>query len=102
MINYREILSIDNTGGNVLENSKDGEPVLVQQGKQLYLSAWLDQSAWQRVVQNVCNMANITTHEMPEGVRRRDTQTYSFWFNYDNNSHQVDAHTIEPGGVLIQ
>ena len=102
VINYREILSIDNTGGNVLEHSKDGEPVLVQQGKQLYLSAWLDQSAWQRVVQNVCNMANITTHEMPEGVRRRDTQTHSFWFNYDNNSHQVDAHTIEPGGVLIQ
>jgi len=39
---------------------------------------------------------------MPEGVRRRDTQTHSFWFNYDNKSHQVDTHTIEPGGVLIQ
>ena len=102
VINYREILSIDDSVGNVIERSKDGEPVLVQQGKRLYLSAWLDQSAWQRVVQNVCAMANIATQKMPEGVRRRDTQTHSFWFNYDSKSHQVDTQTLKPGGVLIQ
>jgi beta-galactosidase len=102
MVSYCEILSINGSVGDVIEQSEDGEPVLVQCGKQLYLSAWLDQSAWQRVVKNVCAMANITTQKMPEGVRRRNTQTYSFWFNYDNKPHQMDAHTIESGGVLIQ
>ena len=99
VINYRELLD---TKANILEQTTDGEPVLVQQGKQLYLAAWLDQHALQRLVINLCTMANIPTLDMPEGVRCRDTKEHRFWFNYDNKPHQVEGESLAPGGVLIQ
>jgi beta-galactosidase len=99
VINYRELLD---TKANIVEQTIDGEPVLVQQGKQLYLAAWLDQNALQRLVVNLCAMADIPTLEMPEGVRCRDTKEHRFWFNYDNKPHQVKGETLSPGGVLIQ
>ena len=99
VINYRELLD---TKANIVEQTIDGEPVLVQQGKQLYLAAWLDQNALQRLVVNLCAMADIPTLEMPEGVRCRDTKEHRFWFNYDNKPHQVKGETLFPGGVLIQ
>jgi beta-galactosidase len=99
VINYRELLA---SNAEVIEQTMDDEPVLVQQGKQLYLAAWLDQIALQRLVRNVCAMADIPTFEMPEGVRCRDTQEHRFWFNYDNKPQQVKGETLAPGGVLIQ
>lgn len=99
VINYREFLD---TNANIIEQTMDGEPVLIQHDKQLYLAAWLDQTCWQRVVKSVCGMANVPTLEMPEGVRCRNTGTHLFWFNYDNKHHNVSEQVLEPGGVLIQ
>nr|MCS5558004.1 hypothetical protein [Oceanospirillaceae bacterium] len=99
VINYRELLD---TNANVIEQTTDGEPVLIQHDKQLYLAAWLDQTCWQRVVKSVCGMANVPTLDMPEGVRCRNTGTHLFWFNYDNKHHHVSEEVLEPGGVLIQ
>lgn len=99
VMHYREMLEHN---AKVLEHTVDEKPVLVQKANHFYLSAWLDQSAWQLVVGNICELAHVETNEMPEGVRCRKTKTHTFWFNYDQQAHSINGQTIESAGVIIQ
>ena len=98
-INYREYLE---TSLDALETTNDGQAIAVQHGKTTFLAAWLDQAALQRVLNGCCTSIGIETQEMPQGVRRRDTQTERFWFNYDTNEHRVGDLTLAPTSVTRQ
>ena len=96
---YREHLE---TSAQVVEQSLDGVPVLLQQGRIYYLAAWLDQEAMVPIIEEMCLALDIETCPMPEGVRRRDTGSERFWFNYDQQAHQVDGLDLPPGAVIRQ
>lgn len=97
VIGYREELE---GSARVLEETETGAPVMVAGGGLHYLGAWLDQTALARVLGGLCSERGLETLTLPEGVRRRDTATERFWFNYDNAPHEVDGRLLEPASVL--
>lgn len=84
----------------IVETTLDGAPVLMRSGKVSYLGGWLDAEAMLRVLRDACGRAGINVTEMPEGVRRRDTATERFWFNYGTETVEVDGEALPPAGVL--
>lgn len=94
---YRDVLDGSAT---VLETTTAGEPVLVAEGRVAYLAGWLDEVAMLRVIEAACARAGIETERLPDGVRRRDTETERFWFNYGAMAAEVDGRTVPPAGVV--
>jgi len=46
-----------------------------------------------------CAAQGMNTDPLPEGLRRRDTPTHRFWFNYNPVPVEWGGVTIEPAGV---
>ncbi len=88
---YREFLEGDAT---VSERSRDGHPAVIAEGAITYVAGWPDDVAWLRILGRLCDAAGIATETMPEGLRRRDTATERFWFNY------TDAPIIHAGRTI--
>lgn len=80
--------------------TKTGKPVMVQEGRQSYVSGALDVEGWTRVAKMVCENAGIDTIDLPQGVRVRDTAKERFWFNHTTEVQTVHGRRIEPAGVL--
>ena len=87
---------------DVVEETTDGQPVMLRNGSLAYLGGWLDDDAMLRVLEDACMRAKIETERMPEGLRRRDTATERFWFNYGRAPAEVAGHRLAPAGVLRQ
>lgn len=96
IIEWQEHLHTDAT---VLEHTGDHAPLLIERGHFAYLTAWLDQKALKRVLSDECIKAGVTTYDMPEGVRIRDTATHRFMFNYANDTRQFMGESLEPASV---
>lgn len=79
---------------DVVEFTADGWPALVQAGGLRYLAGWPDEAALDRILADLCRAEGIETDRMPEGLRRRDTATHRFLFNYN-------AVPVDWGGVAI-
>jgi beta-galactosidase len=84
----------------VLERTETGDAVLVAAGKLHYLGAWLDQQGLRRVLAGLCEGAELSTLDLPDGVRLRETGSERFWFNYDTESHEVAGRLLAPVSVL--
>lgn len=91
LINWREKLE---GSALVTEVSEDGWPALVTTGKLHYLAGWPDEQALDRILRRACLAEEIETDPLPEGLRRRDSATHRFLFNYN-------AVPVEWGGVTI-
>ncbi|MGJ8526943.1 beta-galactosidase [Maritalea sp.] len=85
---------------NVVEKTLKGVPAVVEQNNMIYVAAWLDQSALGRVLGQICAQNQIETEIMPASVRRRDTRTQHFYFNYGATAQEIAGQTIEPAGVF--
>ena len=94
---YREVL--EGTATPVLHDAMGG-PVLVGDGKNFYLGAWLDDLGFDRVVRIVAEAAGLPLLTMPEGIRRRTTATEEFWFNHTTHDADTPAGRIPAAGVL--
>ncbi len=84
----------------VMEETEDGQAVMVEQDGLAYLGGWLDDEAMGRVLGAACSRAGIATLQMPEGVRCRETETERFWFNYGSTAAQIGDQELPPAGVL--
>ncbi|MEM7718599.1 MAG: beta-galactosidase [Pseudomonadota bacterium] len=84
----------------VVEVATDGTPVMKGTDRLYYLSGWLDNAAMVRVLGAAAARAGIPTERMPEGVRRRDTATERFWFNYGTEPVEIAGASLPPAGVL--
>ncbi|WP_323764911.1 beta-galactosidase [Marinovum sp.] len=93
---YREFVE---TSADVIEETIDGEPVLMASGQFAYVTSWLDDTALARVLGWACDKVGLEVSEMPEGVRRRDTGTETFWFNYSESAAQVAGINLPPISV---
>ena len=96
---FRDVLS---GTAEVVEETADGIPVMMHNGSIGYLGAWLDEDAMMRVLQAASARAGLATERMPEGVRRRDTGTERFWFNYGTRTVEIEGQPLAPAGVLRQ
>jgi beta-galactosidase len=83
----------------VLEAAEDGWPALVAAGGLHYLAGWPDEVALNRILLRACAAEGIETDPLPEGLRRRDTATRRFLFNYNAVSVEWGGVTIPPAGV---
>ncbi len=93
---YREFVEGKAT---VFEQSADGEAVLIGDDRRQYLTGWPDQVAWTRLLKQAAERANITTLELPEGLRRRETDGETFWINYNDHEVEFDGKRFAPVSV---
>ena len=96
LINWREKLEGTAT---VTEVAEDGWPALISSGKLHYLAGWPDEQALTRILHRACLAEGIETDPLPEGLRRRDTATHRFLFNYNPVPAEWGGVTIPPAGV---
>jgi beta-galactosidase len=97
LINWRE--KLEGTA-RVVEEAEDGWPALVCKDKLHYLAGWPDDQALARILNRACAEEGIECDPLPEGLRRRDTVTHRFLFNYNPVPAEWGGVTIPPAGVM--
>ena len=90
------------TTATVVESSQDGWPALIRSGGMHYLAGWPDEAAFARLLTALCQQAGIETDPLPEGLRRRDSATQRFLFNYNAVPVEWAGQTIPAAGVFWQ
>ncbi|AXI44690.1 beta-galactosidase [Sulfitobacter sp. SK012] len=96
-IGYREHIE---GNAEVIEQDENGAPALMREGNLHYLAGWPDHAAARRIFGALCTQAGLKIHDLPSGVRCRDTGSERFWFNYDTTSHKIGGVTLPPISVL--
>ena len=87
------------TSETVTERLETGEPVLVARGPVHYLAAWPDETAFARILTDLCAGAGIAVTPMPEGVRMRRCAGHRFVFNHADTPREFDGDTLPPAAV---
>ncbi|GAA6139637.1 beta-galactosidase [Arenicella sp. 4NH20-0111] len=90
------------TSESVFEFLDDGSPVLVGNGKNFYLGAWPDELAMQSILLRLAEKAQLSTEVLPEGVRKRETQSHEFVFNHNAESVMFRDELLSPAEVRIR
>ena len=85
----------------VLDETKDGAPIILQQNNKTYLAACLDLTAKNKLFKKLLKDQGINYVEMPEGVRQRSTKNHKFIWNYSNKDQNIDGITLAPAEVKI-
>ncbi|MEK9532912.1 MAG: beta-galactosidase, partial [Alphaproteobacteria bacterium] len=93
---WSEALESSDTPFRIMAN---GDLAAVSAGNITYLGGWFDDEALMKVINEICLKAEIKVVEMPEGLRRRQTSSEMFWFNYGTNSVEVEGRTFDPQSV---
>ena len=88
------------TSAQIVEATDDGWPALIRAGGLHYLAGWPDEVAFTRMVNGLCQQAGIETDPLPEGLRRRDSGTQRFLFNYNAVPVEWDGEIIPAAGVF--
>jgi beta-galactosidase len=99
LVNWRE--KLEGTA-QVVEAAEDGWPALVATGKLHYLAGWPDEVALARILARACAAEGIETETLPEGLRRRETVSHRFLFNYNAVPVEWAGVTIPAAGVHWQ
>ncbi len=74
-------------------------PAATSAGQLNYLGGWPDDTALTRILMRACAAEGIETDPLPEGLRRRDTATHRFLFNYNPVPAEWGGVSIPPAGV---
>ncbi|WP_416653407.1 beta-galactosidase [Candidatus Pseudothioglobus sp. Uisw_086] len=85
---------------NVIEECEDGRPAVIGQTNRLYLTGWGNQEALTRIFRDACLSQNISTMDLPDCVRVRETHKHRFWFNYSEKETNVSSVSLPPSGVF--
>jgi beta-galactosidase len=83
----------------VIEATADGKPVMMRTGNRAYLGGWPDDDAMTRILRDRCAETGISTQDMPDGLRLRDTAILRFAINYAPEPLTVDGRTVPAAGV---
>lgn len=88
------------TTAEIIEQTADGWPALIRAGNLHYLAGWPDEGALARILTTLCHSQSIETEPLPEGLRRRDSASHRFYFNYNAVPVDWSGQQIAPAGVL--
>jgi beta-galactosidase len=78
---------------------QDGTPLVVQAGNLQYLSGWPDTELWDRIISVMAKTVNLELHDLPKGLRLRDTGAHRFAFNYGPGPVVWQDQDIPAAGV---
>ncbi|MEJ6402824.1 beta-galactosidase [Yoonia sp. 2307UL14-13] len=81
------------------EKTTSGHPAIMGNDHLRYLAGWPDEPTFDRIIRDLSKTLNIETHDLPEGLRIRDTDTHRFIFNYAPEALTWSGTTIGPAGV---
>ncbi|MCT8162144.1 beta-galactosidase [Pseudoruegeria sp. SHC-113] len=78
-------------GVTVVEETVDGTPALLQQGRAFYLPGRPDEPAFDRLMRHVLDAAGVAWLDLPPDVRLRDNGPHRFLFNYSGDPVDLTA-----------
>jgi len=84
----------------VLARTAEGWPMLMGDARLAYLGGWPDADGWARLLRAAADAVGIATHDLPEGLRLRDTRDWRFALNYGANPVTFDGFTVPGAGLL--
>lgn len=87
------------TRAEVIEETTDGRPALVGMGPLQYLAGWPDAAALDRIVRRAAHLQGLEVHDLPDGLRFRDTPTHRIWFNYAPETILYNGREFGPADV---
>lgn len=87
------------TGAELAETTRAGLPAVIRSGNMHYITGWPDDSACQRILRSLCAQSGLQTHDLPDGLRIRDTDTHRFVFNYAPEALEFQGSEIPAAGV---
>ncbi|SFS01235.1 beta-galactosidase [Yoonia litorea] len=82
-----------------LESTHSGQPAVMGSRKLRYLAGWPDDPTFERMIRAAAEEIGLSTHELPHGLRIRDTDTHRFIFNYAPEPLTWNGTRIAPAGV---
>ncbi|MEM9576624.1 MAG: beta-galactosidase [Pseudomonadota bacterium] len=77
----------------------DGTAFEMRAGSLSYLAGWPDAALWDRLIGDAARRCGIETETLPEGLRRRDTATHRFYFNYGPDPVEHNGMRLPAAGV---
>lgn len=80
-------------------NTKGGQPAIMGGDHIRYLAGWPDDATFDSIIGGLCDVLDLSTHRLPDGLRIRDTDTHRFVFNYANYPQDWNDATIPAAGV---
>ncbi|MBT0957795.1 beta-galactosidase [Alphaproteobacteria bacterium KMM 3653] len=83
----------------VLERDANGAPAVMQGGVWRYVAGWPDAEAVLRIVWDACTDAGVEVEPMPGALRRRETGSEVFWFNYAAEEVHHEGRIFGPASV---
>ncbi len=86
-------------GAEVFEKTVSGLPALMGGAHLRYLAGWPDEATFDRIIRDAAHELGLTTLNLPEGLRIRDTETHRFVFNYTAQPIIWDGVDIPAAGV---
>ncbi len=67
-----------------------------------YLAGFSDEALWDRIIAMAAQETGLALHQMPTGLRRRETQSHEVLINYNAHSVTWDGQQIEGCDVLFR
>jgi beta-galactosidase len=89
---------LDGTAPVTLRTAQ-GRPALMGNANLRYLAGWPDDPTFFALIRALAEEAGLQTHDLPEGLRLRDTTTHRFIFNYAPEPQEWNGTTIPAAGV---
>ncbi|WP_333713055.1 beta-galactosidase [Yoonia sp.] len=86
-------------GAEVLEQTASGLPAIMGGPHLRYLAGWPDPATFDRIIRDVATAQGLGVHDLPDGLRIRDTATHRFVFNYAPHPLTWNGTQIPPAGV---
>ncbi len=94
---WREMLE---SGAETLDETEDGQPVLVRDGPLHYLGGWPDASYLNRILTRLCEAAGLAVQDLPADIRIRQSGDTRFVFNYGPSPVVFEGKEVPPAGVI--
>ena len=82
--------------------TKSGAAAMMRADKLHYMAGWPDAETYVDILEMITKKAEIETTRLPDGLRRRDTDTHRFWFNYAPDPITFENRTIQPADIKIE
>jgi beta-galactosidase len=83
----------------VLRQTRIGRAAIMGGPHLRYLAGWPDHDTFAAIVRDLCIEQDIQAHNLPDGLRIRDTDRYRFVFNYAAILQNWNGINIPPAGV---
>lgn len=80
-------------------STKAGHPAIMGGTHIRYLAGWPDEATFDSIIGGLCDVLDLPTLQLPQGLRVRDSDTHRFIFNYAPKAQTWNGTIIPAAGV---